>query len=46
MTAGQTPGQRRRVRRKLVLLLLIGIAPVLASYAAYYLWPRDSDVNY
>jgi len=46
MTAGQTPGQRRRVRRKLVLLLLIGIAPVLASYAAYYLWPRDRQVNY
>jgi hypothetical protein len=46
MTAEQTPAQRRGVRRKLLLLLLIGIAPVLASYAAYYLWPRERQVNY
>jgi cytochrome oxidase Cu insertion factor (SCO1/SenC/PrrC family) len=34
------------VRRQLVLLILIGIAPVVASYALYYLWPRDRQVNY
>jgi len=37
---------RRNVRRQLVMIGLIGIAPVLASYAAYYWWPRDSRVNY
>jgi len=38
--------QRARVRRQLVMIALIGIAPVIASYAAYYWWPRDSRVNY
>jgi peroxiredoxin len=46
MHAEPTLEQRRGVRRKLLLIVLIGIAPVLASYAAYYLWPRDSQLNY
>jgi len=37
---------RRRVRRQLVLMVLIGLAPVVASYAIYYGWPRDRQVNY
>jgi len=38
--------QRARVRRQLVLIALVGIAPVAASYLAYYFWPRDARVNY
>ena len=34
------------MRRQLVLVVLIGIAPVLASYAFYYLRPRQALVNY
>ena len=37
---------RRRVRRQLALLVLIGLAPVVASYAIYYGWPRERQVNY
>ena len=46
--AHAAPGtaQLARVRRQLVMIALIGIAPVVASYAAYYWWPRDSHVNY
>jgi peroxiredoxin len=33
-------------RRKLLLIGAICVAPVLASYAFYYLSPRDSRVNY
>jgi hypothetical protein len=42
----QDPGVRRRSRRTLVLIALVTIAPVVASYAAYYLFPRDKQVNY
>ena len=35
-----------RARRKLLLILAIGLAPVVASYAVYYFWPRDAHVNY
>ena len=38
--------QRARVRRRLLLIALIGLAPVVASYLAYYFWPRDARVNY
>jgi len=38
--------QRARVRRQLILLVAIGIAPVVASYAIYYGWPRAAAVNY
>lgn len=36
----------RRGRRTLLLLALVSIAPVLASYGAYYLFPRDKQANY
>jgi hypothetical protein len=35
-----------RTRRRLLLLAGIAIAPVLLSYLAYYLLPRDARVNY
>ena len=38
--------RRMRVRRQLILLVLIGVAPVVASYAIYYGWPRAAAVNY
>jgi len=37
---------RSRVRRQLILMVLIGVAPVVASYAIYYGWPRERQVNY
>jgi len=37
---------RQRVRRQLTLMVLIGLAPVVASYAIYYGWPRERQVNY
>ena len=41
-----TPQAQRRGRRTLILIALVAIAPVVASYAAYYLFPRDKQVNY
>jgi hypothetical protein len=46
MSAADAAGARARVRRQLIMIALIGIAPVVASYAAYYLWPREAHVNY
>jgi hypothetical protein len=43
---GPTPEQRRKGRRTLLLIALVAVAPVIASYAAYYLFPRDKQVNY
>lgn len=40
------PAVRRRSRRTLVLIGLVAVAPVIASYAAYYLFPREKQVNY
>jgi hypothetical protein len=37
---------RRRTRRRLVLILLVGIAPVVASYLFYWLGVRSQQVNY
>ncbi|HEY1326596.1 MAG TPA: cytochrome C oxidase subunit I [Casimicrobiaceae bacterium] len=34
------------MRRQLLLIVLIGMAPVIASYVAYYVLPRDKQVNY
>ncbi len=49
MTAPAMPlsprGARRRPRT-LYLIALVTIAPVIASYAAYYLFPRDQQANY
>jgi len=39
-------GTRARTRRRLLLLAAIAVAPVILSYAAYYLLPRDARVNY
>lgn len=36
----------RRTRRRLVLIALIGFAPIVLSYLAYYTRPRDARVNY
>ena len=36
----------RRGRRTLLLIALVAIAPIVASYAAYYWFPRDKQVNY
>lgn len=35
-----------RNKRLLVLLAAIAIAPIVLSYLAYYVWPRDAHVNY
>jgi hypothetical protein len=35
-----------RARRTLLLIAAIGIAPIVASYATYYFWPRQARVNY
>jgi hypothetical protein len=40
------PQAPRRSRRTLVLIALVAVAPVLASYAAYYWFPREKQVNY
>jgi hypothetical protein len=37
---------RRKGRRTLLLLAAVVVAPVIASYAAYYLFPRDKRANY
>lgn len=36
----------RRNRRTLILIALVSIAPVVASYSAYYLIRRDKHANY
>ena len=38
--------RRRRARRTILLLAAIAIAPVAASYAVYYLFPRNVHANY
>ncbi len=40
------PASRRTAFRTLSLIALVCIAPVVASYAVYYLFPRDRQVNY
>jgi len=40
------PPNSGAARRKLLLIAAICVAPVLASYAFYYLSPRDARVNY
>lgn len=37
---------RARSRRTLILLALVTIAPVVASYTAYYFFPRAAQTNY
>jgi hypothetical protein len=40
------PDARRRGRRTLLLIALDVLAPVIATNVAYYLFPRDKQVNY
>jgi hypothetical protein len=35
-----------RTKRLIALIVAIALAPVVLSYLAYYLWPRDARVNY
>lgn len=44
--AATAAARQRRARRTIVLLAAIAIAPVAASYAVYYLFPRDVQVNH
>ena len=37
---------RARSRRTLILLALVTVAPVVASYTAYYFFPRAAQTNY
>jgi len=36
----------KRTRRTLIAIAAVGIAPIVASYVAYYFWPRQAHVNY
>jgi hypothetical protein len=46
-TEGAPPATHRsRTRRTLLLIALVGLSPVIASYLAYYFWPRQAQVNY
>jgi len=42
----QDQATQKRTRRTLIAIAAIGMAPIIASYAAYYFWPRQSLVNY
>jgi len=46
LSDGERERARHRVRRTLLLIVAIGVAPVIASYATYYFWPRETQVNY
>jgi hypothetical protein len=39
-------GTSARTKRLIALILAVALAPVVLSYLAYYLWPRDARVNY
>jgi hypothetical protein len=40
------PQARAKGRRTLLLLALVVITPVIASYSSYYLFPREQRTNY
>jgi len=40
------PDARAKGRRTLLLLAAVAIAPVVASYSAYYFFPREQRTNY
>ena len=40
------PEARAKGRRTLLLLALVVVAPVIASYSAYYFFPREQRTNY
>jgi hypothetical protein len=41
-----SPEARAKGRRTLLLLAAVAVAPVIASYSAYYLFPREQRTNY
>jgi len=41
-----SPDARAKGRRTLLLLAAVAIAPVVASYSAYYFFPREQRTNY
>jgi hypothetical protein len=41
-----SPAARAKGRRTLLLLALVVITPVIASYSAYYFFPREQRTNY
>lgn len=41
-----TPGQRRRSRSTLILLAIVCVLPVLASYFTFYVWQPQGRVNH
>jgi hypothetical protein len=41
-----SPGSCAKGRRTLLLLAAVAIAPVVVSYSAYYLFPREQRTNY
>ena len=41
-----SPEARAKGRRTLLLLAAVAIAPVVASYSAYYFFPREQRTNY
>jgi hypothetical protein len=45
-TASSPARARNQVRRTLLIMAAITLAPVVASYSIYYLRPRDMRVNY
>jgi len=44
--ASLSPETRAKGRRTLLLLAVVSIAPVIASYSAYYFFPREQRTNY
>jgi hypothetical protein len=46
MTGAGAPKAAGKGRRTLLLIALVAVAPFVASYAAYYWFPRDRQVNY
>jgi hypothetical protein len=46
VAAGNAPPAQRRATWKLYLLILLCIAPVVASYLAYYVFPPSERTNY
>jgi len=46
LDAGRGPPRPHLGRNPLVWIALIALAPIVASYAVYYLFPRPPSVNY
>jgi hypothetical protein len=44
--SAKTAGTDVRAKRTLLLILVVGLAPIVASYSFYYFSPRDPQVNY